>query len=138
MHGVLKVMTKKFEIKRLGYDMMGYKILFGVENYGLSFHHLIIAKKYGGKKTFDNGAVLVQSTSHDYLHVIGLYDPEIFFLITSELIDENIKGKIDLQNLKRIRDLLGYFEIHYSDKKNINGKYIIKPRFVDSKYRVPM
>ena len=84
-------MINEFKIKRLGYDFMGYYI---DKNSNLSFHHLIIphrdCKKYGlGEGCFRwNGAILNQETSHDYLHnIIEKFDEEIFYLITSEMVD---------------------------------------------------
>lgn len=96
----------------------------------LSYHHMIIANKDGGLMTFENGAILRQNTSHDYLHYINLYDPEIFYLITSELIDENIKRRVDIENLKKIRDLLLYFEREHDRDRTKKGKLLIKREYI--------
>lgn len=130
MKEITREMVKKLQLNKLGYDMMGY--LFTNINQ-LSYHHLIVAKRYGGKATFENGAILRQKTSHDYLHVIEKKDEEIFYLITSELIDENIKRKVDIENLRKIRDLLLYFEREHDHEYTKKGKLLIKREYVEGR-----
>ena len=132
-------MIKDYQIKKLGYDFMGY----GFNNPSeLSFHHLIVAHKncrelgLGDGYLKWNGAILKQKTSHNYLHIIERLDPEIFWLITSEMIDENVKGKIDIDNLKKIRDLLLYFEKEHKTEEDGKGKKLIKREFVTA--RIPL
>lgn len=80
-------MIHDFRIMKLGYDFLGYEVKRKNE---LSYHHLIIPKReckeqgLGQGLYYWNGAILVQKTSHDYLHNIERADPEIFYLITSE------------------------------------------------------
>ena len=130
MKEITREMIKKLQLNNLGYDMMGY--LFTNINQ-LSYHHLILAKRHGGKMTFENGAILKQKTSHDYLHIIEKKDTEIFCLITSELIDENIKRKVDIENLRKIRDLLLYFEREHDHDYTKKGKLLIKREFVEGR-----
>ena len=134
MREVTKLMVNDFKIMKLGYDFLGYKV---TRKEQLSFHHLIIAHK--DCKTLHvpsegyvywNGAMLRQNTSHDYAHLIQKIDPEIFYLITSEMIDENIKGRLDIDNLKRIHDLLLYFEREHDHDTSKKGKLLIKREFV--------
>lgn len=94
-----------------------------------SFHHLIVSKRKGGPETIQNGAILMQSTGHNYLHTIERYDLEIFEFITSEMIDENIKGYLDPQNLHYIDDALKYFEHHYCGLTTKKGKPLIKEQY---------
>ena len=89
-----------------------------------------LAKKYGGKATIENGAILRQNTSHDYLHKIELTDREIFELITNRMIEMNRNGKLDLDNLRKIRDLLLYFEREHDHDKLSSGKLLIKREYV--------
>ena len=102
-------MIHDFRIMKLGYDFMGYAVKRKNE---LSYHHLITPKReckeqgLGQGLYYWNGAILVQKTSHDYLHNIERADPEIFYLITSEMIDENLKGYLDTQNLLEMDELL--------------------------------
>ena len=133
MREVTKLMIKDFKIMKLGYDFMGYKVN---RTKDLSFHHLIIphreSKAYGIGEgyLYWNGAILRQNTSHDYLHIIENIDPEIFYELTSEMIDENIKGRLDIDNLKRIHDLLLYFEREHDHDTSKKGKLLIKREFV--------
>lgn len=136
MKNITEQMIKDFKIMKLGFDFMGYKV---DKKQSLSFHHLIIphreSKNYGigDGYLYWNGAILRQNTSHDYLHVIERIDEEIFYLITSEMIDENIKGKIDIDNLKRIRDLLLYFEREHDHDYTKKGQLLIKREYMEGR-----
>ena len=133
MKNITEQMIKDFKIMKLGLDFMGYKV---DKKQSLSFHHLIIphreSRNYGigDGYLYWNGAILRQNTSHDYLHIIEAKDYDLFLAITSEMIDENIKGKIDVDNLKRIRDLLLYFEREHDHDISKKGKLLIKREFV--------
>ena len=133
MKPITKEMIRLFNLKNYGFDMMGYTFK---RKGDLSYHHLIIPRRYGGKETFENGAILKQKTSHDYLHIIERVDPEIFYEITNELIDENIKRRIEYENLIAIRDLLLYFEKEHDHDKTKNGNYLIKREYV--RERIPL
>jgi len=130
MKEITKLMINEYKIKQLGYDFMGYTF---VKTSELSYHHLIIPRRHNGPMTKENGAILKQDTSHNYLHKIERIDPEIFFLISSELIDENIKGRLDIENLKRIRDLLVYFENEHSNDLTKKGQYVIKQEYMTNR-----
>ena len=52
------------------------------------------------------------------------------------MIDENIKGRLDIDNLKRIHDLLLYFEREHDHDTLKKGKLLIKREFVTG--RVPL
>lgn len=127
MKEISRIMIQNYKIKQLGYDFLGY--IFNKEK-ELSFHHLIIPKRQGGKETLRNGSILVRNTAHDYLHRIENVDEEIFSLITSEMIDENIKGKLDIENLKKIRDLLEYFEKEHCGERTSKGYPLIKEEYI--------
>ena len=133
MREVTKLMVNDFKIMKLGYDFLGYKVN---RKQDLSFHHLIIPRRHckeaglGEGYLYWNGAILRQNTSHDYLHLIENIDPEIFYELTSEMIDENIKGRLDIDNLKRIHDLLLYFEREHDHDTSKKGKLLIKREFV--------
>ena len=134
MKEITKIMINDFKIMKLGMDFMGYKV---TRKEQLSFHHLIIAHK--DCKTLHipsegyvywNGAILCGKTIHPYLHLIENIDPDIFYELTSEMIDENIKGRLDVDNLKRIHDLLLYFEREHDHDTSKKGKLLIKREFV--------
>lgn len=113
------------EFKLQDIDFMGYK--FTLKN--ASFHHLIIPKRLGGKETIENGAILNRNTSHPYLHLIEQVDEDVFCFITSEMIDMNIKRYLDLDNLRRIDDVLCEFEEQHKDDTTTKGKKLIKKEF---------
>ena len=124
---VREEMIRLYQLKRLGFDFMGYTF----SNKGqLSYHHLIVPRRFGGKATIENGSILRQNTSHDYLHKIELTDREIFDSITDRMIEMNRNGKLDLENLKIIRDLLLYFEREHDHDKLSSGKLLIKREYV--------
>ena len=124
---VREEMIRLYQLKRLGFDFMGYTF----SNKGqLSYHHLIVPRRFGGKATIENGSILRQNTSHDYLHKIELTDREIFELITNRMIEMNRNGKLDVENLRKIRDLLLYFEREHDHDKLSSGKLLIKREYV--------
>lgn len=133
MREITKIMVNEFKIMKLGMDFMGYHVN---RKQDLSFHHLIIQRRHckeaglGEGYLYWNGAILRQNTSHDYLHLIENIDPDIFYELTSEMIDENIKGRLDIDNLKRIHDLLLYFEREHDHDTSKKGKLLIKREFV--------
>ena len=139
MREITERMIKDFKITKLKYDFMGYQV---DRKNNLSFHHLIIPHRnckelgLGEGYLYWNGSILMQETSHDYLHIIENLDYEIFLKITSEMIDENIKGHLDIQNLKKIRDLIIYFEREHDRDKNKKGKYLIKNGFIDRRIKL--
>ena len=133
MREVTKLMIKDFRIMKLGYDFMGYQVK---RKESLSYHHLIVPRRLCGQKGLGegylvwNGAILVQSSSHDYLHVVESRDYDRFLAITSEMIDENIKGYLDIDNLRKIADILRSFEKEYCSARTKKGKILIKEEFI--------
>ena len=123
MKEITITMINLFKIEEV--DFMGYSI----NKRTLSYHHLIVPRRLGGPETIDNGAILNRLTSHPYLHIIENRDPEIFFLVTSEMVDENIKRKIDLENLRKINDLLNTFEREFCSSLTRKGKPLIKEEY---------
>ena len=139
MKEITKIMVNDFKITKLGMDFMGYHVN---RKQDLSYHHLIIPRRHckeaglGEGYLYWNGAILRQNTSHEYAHVIEKIDPEIFYELTPEMIDENIKGRLDIDNLKRIHDLLLYFEREHDHDTTKKGKLLIKREFVTT--RIPL
>ena len=133
MKEITKIMYKKYALNRLKYDFMGFRFNNPQD---ISFHHLIFAHRYCrqlglGEGYFEkNGALLVQHTSHDYLHVVERNDYDRFEAITSEMIDENLQGHLDMQNIRAIDDILQGFEREYSGCSTNKGKPLIKPEYV--------
>lgn len=126
MKEITKLMINEFKIQQLGYDFMGYSLQKG-DIY--NFHHLIIPARYGGTYTRNNGAILCGDTSHSYLHLIEYVDYDMFYYITSEMIDENIKGYLDLYNIKKIHQVLNQFEREHCNDRSNKGKLLIRERY---------
>ena len=126
-------MIKDFRVMKLGYDFMGYKV---DRKESLSFHHLVVAKRhckalgYGDGYLYWNGAILVQDTSHEYLHTIETIDRDMFIAITQRMIEENRLGRLDVDLLKQIRDILECFEREHGSDTNAKGKPYIKDKYV--------
>lgn len=125
MKEITKLMINEFKIKELGYDFMGYSLQKG-DIY--TFHHLIIPNRHGGRYERWNGAILC-STPHQYLHVIEAKDYDLFCYLTSEMIDMNIKGYLDIENLRNINNLLKQFEAEHSGETTRKGKLLIKEEY---------
>lgn len=133
MRDITNLMIYKYNLDKFGFDFMGYE--FQKEN-ELSFHHLIVPRRLCAYKKIEddgyvewNGAILVQDTAHNYLHIIEQYDRELFDGITNEIIDEKNNGSIRMENLKRIDILLNYFEKEYEGITNKHGEQLIKEKY---------
>lgn len=139
MKNITREMIKQYRIRKLRYDFMGYTFN-RVED--LSFHHLIVPKRdcrdrgLGDGYLYWNGAILNQETSHDYLHTIERVDRKLFLLITQEMIEQNEKGYLDLENLRRIRKILLYFEDEHKNDRNKQGKLLIKRQYIDKRIKL--
>lgn len=135
MKEITRQMIKIYKIKQ--FDFMGYDIK---NKKLLSFHHLIIphreSKKYGIGDGYLlwNGAILVQETSHEYLHTIEHIDYDVFCALSSEMIDMNIKGYLDIQNLRQIKDILLYFEREHDRDRNKKGRLLIKREYTQNRF----
>ena len=133
MREITRQMIEYYKIMKLGYDFMGYPTQ---KKNTLSFHHLIVPKRcsqqngLGEGYLWWNGAILNQSTSHDYLHLIEAKDYDMFLAITSEMIDENVKVYLDRNNLLKIRDILEQFEREHCSDRSKKGNLLIKDSYL--------
>lgn len=133
MLDVTQKMIDDYKIKILRYDFMGYYI--NKRKPDLSFHHFIIPKyecllnNYGEGYYMWNGVILRQKTAHEYLHIIEKHDLDRFDAISSELLDQKIKGYIDMNNLIYINDILESFEREFLNKTDDKDCYIIQERY---------
>lgn len=133
MREITKEMIDYYKIMKLGYDFMGFPVY---QKNKLSFHHLIVPHRHckeagiGEGYLWWNGAILNQPTSHEYLHLIEAKDFDMFSAITSEMIDENIKGYLDMENLKHILDVLHCFEREHLTDVGKKGNYLIKDEYL--------
>lgn len=120
---ISRVMITVFDI--IDTDFMGYSVDKNTAN----FHHLIIPRRNGGAKAICNGAILNKDTSHPYLHIIESKDYDVFYKITKEMIKENRLGRIDMECLRVINDVLNYFEREHSGETNFLGEQLIKEEY---------
>lgn len=114
-----------FDLHKLGYDFMGYMFDSKKE---LSYHH-IQPRHYGGKTTYDNGAILNRCTSHNYIHTIEEMDFQLFIELSQILKDEHRAKKITPEHLKEINMLLTYFEQKFDQQYTKRGNLIIKEEY---------
>ena len=115
-----------FKLDQKGYDFMGY--CFNEKN-ELSYHH-IMPKQYNGKTTYENGALLNRTTSHNYIHLIEDTDFKVFIELSQVLHDEHKAKKITREHLLEIRKLLEFFENKYDRQYSRRGNLIIKEEYV--------
>lgn len=121
-----------FQLDQTGFDFMGYTFDDKKE---LSFHH-IQPKNYGGKTLYNNGALLVRDTSHNYIHTIENVDFKLFIEISQLLKDEHLRGAITLDHLRAIHDILELFEKKYNGGYTSKGLPIIKDEFIKRRIKL--
>lgn len=126
MKQVTKLMIREFNIKQLDYDFMGYSLQKG-DIY--TFHHLLLANRENGPYERWNGAILCGNSSHPYLHLIEAKDYDMFCYITSEMVDMNVKGYLDTENLRNIDDILSQFEREHCSDRGKKKKLLIKEEY---------
>ena len=137
MREITNLMINEYNIKKLGYDFMGFDIQTAKR---LSFHHLIVPKRDCKRLGVAedgylkwNGAILGQNTSHEYLHKIEIYDKETFDLITQLMVEENKMGKLDQEILIEINYILEKFERTHKNERTSKGKVLIRPEYITSR-----
>ena len=141
MRDCTKRLIYKYLLLELKYDFMGYEF---DEITDLSFHHLLIPRALSPSKGYEhgyfehNGVILSKYTSHEYLHIVELYDLDRFYAITSEMLDEKIKGYISMQNIKAIDDILSGFEKDFSAETFANGHKVIKDVYTKRLVKKPI
>lgn len=116
------LIINKFKLIDLGIDFMGYRFKKKCQ---LSGHH-VIPRREGGKDKEDNLVVLVQDTSHNYLHHIERFDRKRFKAITEQLRKENKLGYIDLKILEEIDGILLEFEEQHREDTFKNGEILVR------------
>lgn len=131
MRYVSNLLINDFKLMENKMDFMGYKVQ---RKESLTFHHFLVPKReckkvgLGDGYIYDNGVML--GISHPYLHVTEHYDYDLFCAITSEMLDMKIKGHLDLDNLRRIHEMLEEFEYMHRNHTSKKDKPIIKPEFI--------
>lgn len=138
MNDVKNLMINEYKIKQLGYDFMGFDFK---KDEDLSFHHLIIPRRDCQKLLIPNhgvelwnGAILVQKTSHEFLHKIELYDRTTFERITKLMIQMNRQGYLEEEKIIQIHRLLDKFSSEFSKQETSRGKNLIKTRYKETRH----
>ena len=131
MRTITRLMINDYNLKKLRYDFMGFRFKNLNE---LSFHHLLIPRKDCDRVEAKgyvrwNGAILVQDTSHEYLHLIEQFDRDRFEYITERMKIMNENGHLDMNNLERIEMALRTFEVEFRDLTSKKGKVLIKDTY---------
>lgn len=116
---------KEYKLEEVGYDFLGYTFESKKE---LSTHH-IIPKHSGGQTKKNNLCILTRDTAHNYIHLIEDYDYKIFLQVSKQLMEQVKNGSIGLDEIKRIDELLMFFEDKYKNEEARNGELLIKPEY---------
>ena len=106
-------------------DWMNYKLVRG----DITYHH-IEKRVNGGKRTIENGALLMP-IAHQYLHMIEYRENEIYEIINRifKMINEQ-QHEPTKEQRRLIEQLLVEFEKAHKWDKNSNGKLIIKKSYI--------
>lgn len=95
-----------------------------------TFHHLKVAKRFGGPIEIWNGAILCGQTAHPYLHTVEIHDRDRFLYLTKILIEVNEQRHMPTrEQLLKIDEALNIFEQEHSSDTNKDGYYIIKDTY---------
>lgn len=116
---------KEYNLEDYGFDFMGYEFNTKKE---LSTHH-IIPRNSGGQTKKNNLCILTRDTAHNYIHLIEDYDYKIFLQVSKQLMEQVKNGSIGLDEIKRIDELLMFFEDKYKNEEARNGELLIKPEY---------
>ena len=139
MREVTKLLVNDFKIKELGYDFAGYKL---VNRNDISFHHYLTARRdcrrvgLGDGYIYENGVILNCKTSHPELHLVESKEERLFYYITSEFLDMKNKGYLDIENLRRVQEILLEFEHKYRNATDKKGKKLIKREYIEGKAKL--
>lgn len=125
MRKITRLMINEFKMTNI--DMMGYTLMRGES---FDFHH-IKKKCDGGPLTKRNGAILTQTVSHPYLHVIEIKDLDVYRYINRILKAVSEQGYMPTpKQLELIDSVLTSFEREYSGKTFNSGKPVVKELYV--------
>lgn len=108
-------------------DWLNYKI---TRLDDLTYHHCL-KKSNGGKKTIENGALLMP-VAHQYLHLIECMDIDTYIAINKLFGIINKQRCEPTQEQREIIEylLLEFERLHKWDKKN-NGKLLLQKKYLE-------
>ena len=109
-------------------DWMNYKI---VRKSDLTYHH-IEKRCDGGKRTIENGALLMGNTGHPYLHLIEYKDIDTYIAINKIFKYINQQRH---EPTKEQRELIEYLLVEFERKhrwdKGSKGKLLIRRKYLE-------
>lgn len=130
MRHVTKEMIKIYKITNM--DFMGY-----IQHKSRYSYHHIIKREEKGKNCISNGAILLDKTSHDYLHVIEARDLEMYIYLNKILKEINNQGKLPSKNqIILMWNVLEQFEREHSGDSNKNGYPLIKEKYIRRNHNI--
>lgn len=130
MKEVTRFMMEEWNMTNM--DWMGYFLEKGEH---FSYHHLRVAKRHGGPITVQNGAILIQSGGHEYLHTIETRDRDMFLYLTDILIEVNDQRFMPTkEQLLRMSSTLKSFEREHCGDTTSKGHPLIKERYLRRLY----
>lgn len=121
---VVKEMIKIYRTRDICW--MGYKI---TRNNPLTYHHCNVKACDGGKRTFENGALLSE-IGHSYLNLIEFKDFQMYTILNEvfKIINKQQHAPTKEQYMI-INSCLKYFEAEHKNDISSKGKILIKPEY---------
>ena len=107
-------------------DWLNYKL----KKEDVTFHH-IKKREDGGKKSIDNGCILMPN-SHSYLHLIECLDINTYILLNE--IFKEVNGQMcepTMEQRQIIDKILEEFENNHRWDKGNKGKLLVKRKYLD-------
>lgn len=107
-------------------DWLNYKL----KKDDVTFHH-ITKREDNGKKTIENGAILMPN-SHSYLHLIECLDINTYILLNE--IFKEVNGQMcepTMEQRQIIDKILEEFENNHRWDKGNKGKLLVKRKYLD-------
>ena len=103
---------------------------FKLKKDDITFHH-IVKKEDGGKKSIENGAILMPN-SHAYLHLIECLDIDTYNAINEIFKEINAQcSEPTLEQRLLIDQILNDFENNHRWDKGYGGKLLVKKKYLD-------
>ena len=130
MNSINKLVIKQYNILKVGFDFMGYRV---TDRSQISIHHFV-KRENGGKDEISNCSAIMR-IPHDYLHIIEEIERSKYIVINEQMMIENRLGKLDIDCMRRIDEILCEFEDKHSDDCTKSGKLLILDSFKERYFR---
>ena len=130
MKPINRLIIVKYNILKVGFDFMGYRV---TDQSKISIHHFD-KRCNGGKDDLSNCCAIMREP-HDYLHIIEGIDRSKYNAINEQMMIENRLGKLDIDCMRRIDEILCEFEDKHSDDCTKSGKLLILDSYKERYFR---